>query len=71
MCKDNLIENLHTVAGKLNKGYLSRNEFEKYGKYFGTLYIRNFGSWFAACKIAGPKTIRSKEGFYLCKMRIY
>lgn len=61
--KDELIEDLRTVAEKLNKSYLSRSVYEKNGKYSATPYIRNFGSWLAACDIAGLKTIRNKEDF--------
>lgn len=59
--KDDLIEDLRTVAEKLNKSYLSLSEYEKNGKYSATPYISNFGSWLVACNIAGLKTIRSKD----------
>ncbi len=61
--KDKLIEDLCMVAEKLNKRYLSRSEYEKNGKYSATPYINSFGTWLAACEMAGLKTIRSKEEF--------
>lgn len=61
--KEDLIEDLRKVAEKLDKSYISRSEYEKNGKYSGTPYISNFGSWLVACEIAGLKTTRRKEDF--------
>jgi Restriction endonuclease len=59
--ENELIEDLRMVAKKLHKSYLSRSEYEKNGKYSATPYIKNFGSWLVACRIAGLKTMRRKE----------
>lgn len=61
--KDELIEDLKYVSEKLAKDYISISDYEKNGKYSATPYIRNFGSWLAACEFAGLKTIRNKEDF--------
>jgi hypothetical protein len=61
--KESLIEDLCIVAERLNKSYLTRSEYEKNGKYSASPYIRNFGSWIAACEAAGLKTTRSKEDY--------
>lgn len=64
--KDDLIRDLCVVAKKLNISYLSRSVYEKNGKYSATPYIGKFGSWLAACKAAGLKTVRSSHDYNKC-----
>lgn len=61
--KDDLLLDLKRVADILNKGYLSRSDYERNGKYSANPFIRNFGSWLNACELAGLRTIRDKKDF--------
>ncbi len=65
--KENLIEDLHRVAEKLDESYISRSEYEKNGKYSVTPFISNFGSWLVACERAGLNTTRNKKDFLRIK----
>lgn len=63
ICESDLISDLKEVACKLNKKYVSRNEYEKNGKYSATPYIRTFGTWTNALKIAGLNIERSPKDY--------
>ena len=61
--KDELIEDLKLVACKLDKDYISRNEYEQNGKFSATPFLKNFGSWIKACEIAGLRTTRGQKDY--------
>lgn len=54
-----LIEDLITVAQKLDKPSVTHEEYNLNGKYSSTTYIRRFGSWFSALEKAGLQKTRT------------
>lgn len=58
--QDELIEDLIEVAKRLERKYVSRNEYEKNGKYSAAPFIRTFGTWINALKQAGLDVKRDK-----------
>ena len=60
---EELIKDLRRVAVSLDKEYISRQDYEKNGKFSATPFIRNFGSWKAALKMANMCTERSPKDY--------
>lgn len=60
---DDLLNDIKAVAKKLNKNYLSRQNYEKNGKYSATPFINRFGSWISVLEKAGLSTIRGKDDY--------
>ena len=61
--KEDLINDLISVAKKLQIEYVSRSVYEKNGKYSATPFISNFGSWVSALMEAGLRTNRIKSEY--------
>ena len=61
--KEDLINDLISVAKKLQVEYVSRSVYEKNGKYSATPFISNFGSWLCALKEAGLRTKRVESEY--------
>ncbi len=59
--EDELLDDLKTVAKRLNKGSLTIEEYNKYGKFHNTTYSNRFGSWIKALSSAGLETHRSNK----------
>jgi len=53
--KQDCVADLIDVASRLNKDYLTFEEYKKLGKYSQQAFRRNFGSWAAAIIAAGLK----------------
>ena len=56
---DLLIEDLVSVAKKLNKNSITHDEYNREGKYSSSTYLRRFGSWFNALEKAGLQKTRT------------
>lgn len=56
---DLLIEDLITVAKKIDKSSVTHEEYNLNGKYSSTTYLRKFGSWFNALEKAGLQKTRT------------
>ena len=56
---DLLIEDLVSVAKKLNKNSITHDEYNQEGKYSSSTYLRRFGSWFNALEKAGLQKTRT------------
>jgi hypothetical protein len=54
-----LIEDLASVAKKLDKTSVTHEEYNLNGKYSSTTYLRRFGSWFNALEKAGLQKTRT------------
>lgn len=54
-----LIEDLASVAKKLDKDSVTHEEYNLNGKYSSTTYLRRFGSWFNALEKAGLQKTRT------------
>ncbi len=57
--EDLLIEDLVSVAKKLNKDAITHDEYNREGKYSSSTYLRRFGSWFNALEKAGLQKTRT------------
>ena len=55
----NLLEDLQTIARKLDKTSITHEEYNLHGKYSSTTYLRRFGTWFKALEKAGLKKTRT------------
>ncbi len=53
------IDNLTSVANKIGKGTITKNEYENYGKYSVSGFCYRFGTWFKALEAAGLKKTRN------------
>lgn len=56
---ESLIEDLKSVAKKLNKDSVTRQDYDTNGKYHSTTQLRRFGGWFDALKKAGLQETRT------------
>jgi len=56
---DLLIEDLVSVAKKLNKSSVTHEEYNLNGKYSSSTYLRRFGTWFKALEKAGLQKTRT------------
>lgn len=56
---EELIEDLISVAKKINAKTVTLDEYNKYGKYHATTLTRRFGSWFKCLELAGLNPSRS------------
>jgi hypothetical protein len=63
LSKEELIDDLRTVAKGLNLNYVSRSVYEKTGKYSATPFLSNFGSWINALKNAGLEITRDTKDY--------
>jgi hypothetical protein len=55
-----LIEDIKTVAKKLQKNTVTMAEYNEYGKFSSSTSQRRFGSWFTALELAGLEPSRSE-----------
>lgn len=60
---EDLLNDLISVAKKLNKNYVSRNDYEKNGKFSATPFLSRFGSWITVLEKAGLDIERKEEDF--------
>lgn len=59
-CADDLLlEDLRTVASRLGEMQLSRNQYEKLGRFSGATVRKRFGGWNQALEKAGLKATKS------------
>ncbi len=54
-----IIDDIKKVAKQLNKNTITRDEYEKYGKYHPATVSRKFRSWFIALEKSGLQKSRS------------
>lgn len=56
---DELVTDLKRVADEVNKKSVTRDVYDKKGKYHSTTYIRRFGSWYNALEKSGLEKTRT------------
>jgi hypothetical protein len=59
---DELLEDLRSVARKLDRGTATISEYTEHGRGHASTIQRRFGSWFKALEAAGLKPSRSRIG---------
>ena len=57
---EELIEDIQSVANRLNKNSVTIAEYEENGKFHPSTLQRRFGSWFEVMEISGLERTRSK-----------
>lgn len=59
---EELLNDLKAVSNIINKGTVTMEEYNQYGKYHSTTLTRRFGSWFLCLQKAQLQMSRSKIG---------
>src|SRR5665213_4057354 len=55
---DDLLKELRAVALSLNKNYVTKEEYNRTGRFCASTFQKRFGSWCKAHELAGLKRIR-------------
>lgn len=58
LSNDDLLKELRSVALRLNKNYVTKDEYDRTGRLCSSTFQKRFGSWCRAHELAGLKRIR-------------
>lgn len=58
---EQLLNDLRSVAEHLQKDYVTKEEYDKFGRLCSTTFQKRFGSWCKAPELAGLKRIRNYQ----------